>query len=886
MLSIGGPGALAAPDTQSPLRYYVVGFGTTPSGLAAGASFHGARVDRVDRTLDFARIGTRSPVEFLAAMKEDARVRYVEPDPSIKLISYTPNDSSFQFQYGPQQIRAPEAWDTTLGDLDAAVCVVDTGVRYTHEEIAGPRWLGGHDYINNDMDPNDDHGHGTHVAGIAAGTIDNGKGIAGTANVGVYGVKVLDSNGNGPWSAVASGIRWCADNGMPRTVISMSLGAPFGAQVLQDAVQYANQRGNLLVAAAGNGGPCTNCVQYPGKYPEVMAVTCTTSSTSQCGFSSDGPESEIAGPGNLILSSWNTSDTAYHTISGTSMSTPHVSGAAALLWSHYTGFGNGQLRQRLRDTAQDVGTAGWDEQFGYGIVDANAAIDAGPPPPQTDLLSEDFDDGVANGWTRNGLWHVSSACASAPSAPNYLAFNQDADCEYSTGARVQGNASFNLDLTGQTEATLRFDHRFEKEVDPSVRRDEMKIEVALAGSTTWSTLRLWDSRNTNQPNWTSHSVDLNTYAGSNIMLRFRFDTRDHLANNYAGWFIDNVAVTVPPPPGNQAPIALAGADQTIHDDDGSGSESVTLDGTGSSDDGTIVSYEWTEAGLPVASGPTPVVDLGVGMHALTLTVEDNEGETDTDDVIVTVEANQPPTASFTHIVAGLTLDADGSGSSDDGSITNYEWDWGDGQSTSGPDPTVSHTYAAAGTYTVSLTVTDNGGETGSTSKEISVSDAVTLFSEDFDDGSANGWALGGLWHVSSQCASAPSAPNYLGFNQDSDCEYSTDKRVQGNAQFNLDLTGQTGATLTFDHRFEKETDPSVRRDEMKIEVAIAGSTTWSTLKLWDSRDANQPSWAPYSVDLDTYAGDNIMLRFRFDTRDHLANNYAGWFIDNVVVIGE
>ena len=865
-------------------RFYVVGFRAFPRGLQPGERFLGATVQRVDGVLGFARVSTANPAEFRSRARADARVRYVEPDPELQLIERTPNDPRFGDQYGPQQVRAPEAWDTTLGDLDAKVCVVDTGLRYTHEDVAGARWLGGTDVYNGDANPADDNGHGTHVTGIAAASIDNAKGIAGIANVGIYAVKALSSLGGAPWSTVATAIRWCADNAGPRVVINLSLGSAVGATVLLSAVLYAYGEGALLVAAAGNSGPCSNCVLYPARYQEVVAVTCTTASKSQCGFSSDGPESELAAPGDAILSLSHAGDTLYTTKGGTSMSAPHVAGVAALVWSQVTSLTAENVRQVMRSHAQDLGVGGWDEQFGYGLVDAKATLDAAivPPPPETRVFIEDFDDGAANGWTMTGLWHVSSICSVPPSIPNYLGYNEDSDCQYSTGARTTGTATFDVDLTGATAATLNFDHRFEKEIYSGGAFDVVRVQVSTNGGSTWTTLRQWDSRNPNQLAWTAHSADLDAYAGGPVKLRFFFDSVDTIANNFAGWFLDDVEVTAAQP-GNQPPVANAGADQTVADDDGSGGETVSLDGTGSTDaDGTITSYEWREGGSPIATGPAPSVTLGVGTHVVSLTVTDDDGAAGTDDVVITVRANEPPTAGFSSTVVGLRVDVDGSASSDaDGTIAGYAWTWGDG-TPDGSGVAAGHTYAASGTYTITLTVTDNGGATGSTSQVVMAGEARVFF-EDFDDGAANGWTLTGLWHVSSLCSVPPSPPNYLGYNKDSDCRFSTGARTTGVATFDVDLTGRTAATLNFDHRFEKETYSGGAYDVMRVQVSTNGGSTWITLKQWDSRNPNQLTWTAHSADLDAYAGGPVKLRFFFDSVDNISNSYAGWFLDDVEV---
>ncbi len=388
----------------APEARITVGFHEMPDGMYVGGEYQGERIVHLDEVLKFVTVVTRDADAFRARTTLDSDVRYVEETPWIRMIDftadpefeksvverpapegeggldYTPNDPRYSSQYGPAQVQLNLAWDTSTGDTDAAVCVGDTGVRYTHEDLTGTRWLGGRDVINSDNDPMDDNGHGTHVSGTAAATINNGLGVAGMGNVGLYGVKVLNSAGSGTWDQVATGIRWCADNTMARTVISLSLGASSGNTALADAVAYAyNTKGKLVVAAAGNDGPCSNCVNYPAKYAQAMAVTCTNNGEALCSFSSTGPEAAVAAPGDSIISTYYTSNTAYSTLSGTSMSTPHVSGIAALYWSYNTALTNAQLRTRIQDTAEDLGAAGRDNNFGYGEIDAKCLFDNTSP---------------------------------------------------------------------------------------------------------------------------------------------------------------------------------------------------------------------------------------------------------------------------------------------------------------------------------------------------------------------------------------------------------------------------------------------------------------------------------------------------------------------------
>jgi hypothetical protein len=160
------------------------------------------------------------------------------------------------------------------------------------------------------------------------------------------------------------------------------------------------------------------------------------------------------------------------------------------------------------------------------------------------LLSQNFDSGPPPGWTLTEMWHVSSVCATPPSLPNYLSYNKDSDCKYSNGSnRTSGSATFDVDLTGRSHATLEFAHRWNTETYPGGAYDVRRVQVSTNGGSTWTTLKQWDSRNPNQLAWITYSQDLASYTNRPIKLRFVFDTIDGTANSYPGWFIDDVRVT-------------------------------------------------------------------------------------------------------------------------------------------------------------------------------------------------------------------------------------------------------------------------------------------------------------------------------------------------------
>jgi thermitase len=360
---------------ETPARF-AVGFHGLPPGLHVGDRFHGGRIVAVNEALRVVSVVATDPAGFQERARSEAGVRYVEPVPQIAFLQFVPDDPGYATQYGPQQVGAHFAWDRTLGSTSVDLCVADTGVRYTHEDLAD-RYTSGHDYVNNDSDPWDDHGHGTHVSGIAAATTDNAKGIAGLARVSLSHAKVLDATGHGSWDVIANGITGCVDAGAH--VVSVSIGGETGATVLEDAVNYAWDHGAVVVAAAGNGGPCGDCVEYPAKYANAIAVGCTNALKGLCPFSSSGPEVDLVAPGTNVESTWFTADTAYRFASGTSMSTPHVAGVAALLKSWSPTLTNADLRSALEAQAEDLGAAGPDDDFGSGLVRADRVLGA----PQT-----------------------------------------------------------------------------------------------------------------------------------------------------------------------------------------------------------------------------------------------------------------------------------------------------------------------------------------------------------------------------------------------------------------------------------------------------------------------------------------------------------------------
>ena len=384
-------------------------------------------------------------------------------------------------------IDAPEAWDILRGNSSVTVAVIDSGVDYTHPDLA-PNYAGGDDFVFGDGDPMDDHGHGTHVAGTIAAAMDNptgspaeSEGVVGVApNARILAYKVCLSDGSCDDFAIQQAIARSNTDGA--NIINMSLGESEYSQSLDDAVQDAWDAGLVIVAGAGNDG--TTAPFYPAALNHVISVAAFDEDHRRPSFSNYGSWVDIAAPGNVIMSTYPMANCANTTTpgdigcyawnTGTSMAAPHVSGAAALVWSRSDVTSNSQVVDILLNSADPVGVA-------------NVRLDS---------------------WTIHG------------------------------GLNLHDAVSYGL---------------------------------------------------TNLP-----------------------------------------------------PHAHAGPDQTVPDNNGDGTELVALDGTASSDsDGSIVSYEWSEGGTPIGAGATAGVWLSVGVHSLTLEVTDDDGDSATDSVVVTV--SPPPT---------------------------------------------------------------------------------------------------------------------------------------------------------------------------------------------------------------------------------------------------
>jgi len=285
-------------------------------------------------------------------------VAYVEPNYVVRA-SVIPDDPLYVDLWGMARIHAPEAWDVTQGSQEIVVGIIDTGIYATHQDLAANSAPGGYDFVNNDADPTDDQGHGTHVAGTIGGVGNNGLGVAGVNwAVKMIGLKFLSAEGFGSTADAISAVQYAATNtALKIKITNNSWGGGGFSQGLYDAIRISGEiYGQLFIAAAGNDGVDNDDTpHYPSSYdlPNIIAVAAIGEDGSLADFSCYGLESvDLAAPGVDVLSTViGGAGDQYGTKSGTSMACPHVAGAAALLWSLNSNYTYEEIRDAILESA-------------------------------------------------------------------------------------------------------------------------------------------------------------------------------------------------------------------------------------------------------------------------------------------------------------------------------------------------------------------------------------------------------------------------------------------------------------------------------------------------------------------------------------------------------
>lgn len=666
--------------------------------------------------------------DVLAALRRRDDVDYVERNWIVQInadadsnIRTTPDDPRFDELYAlhntgqtggtdDADIDASQAWDTTIGSSNIVVGVVDTGVDYTHEDIAANMWINpgeipgngvdddgngvvddvhGFNALTGGGDPMDDNDHGTHCAGSIGAVGDNGTGITGVNwNVSIMALKFLSAGGSGSIAGAIAALDYAVDmkvnHGVDLRVLNNSWGGGGFSQALEDAISAANDADILFVAAAGGSASDNDSnPQYPSGYEvgNVLAVAASDHNDELASFSSFGANSvDLAAPGVNILSTIPGDD--YASFSGSSMSTAYVSGAAALVLSVDDTLTVDELKDGLMTSVDPIPAFDGLLVTG-GRLNVDAALPTDPPPDgsfslsaspgsrrvtQGDSAEYTITVRAFNGFDRDV--HLTAV----PSAPVLVA-TIDPDI-----INTEGTATLTVAtslLTPPGTYTLMINGTDGIETSPA----EVRIEVTPFGSVIVGPIPSED---------TPIAIPDNNPVGitSTITVPSSIEINELAVQvDITHTFIGDLIVTLTSPGGT----AL-----TLHDRGGGGSDDIHEVYNPTAFNGEDSQGDWTLHVQDLAGADTGTLDHW------SLTISG-------------LPLDTAPSADFTHAVDGLDVvftDA----SSDDGTIVAWAWDFGDGATSAEQHP--SHAYAAPGTYSVTLTVTDDLGQTGSVSYDV------------------------------------------------------------------------------------------------------------------------------------------------------------------------
>jgi subtilisin len=604
-------------------------------------------------------------IPFIRALKA---VSYIESDSQVQAVDNlassgadeeyinTVRAASQTVPWGIQAVKAPAVQAYNQGQ-GVRVAVIDTGIDLSHPDL---RVAGNVNILSPAKTGNDNNGHGTHVAGTLA-ALNNDFGVLGVApQIDLFAVKVLDSNGSGYWSDVIEGLEWAVDNHM--NIINLSLGSTSGSTALKQACDNAYNAGVLIVAAAGNNGVSSlkaDNVIYPAKYDSVIAVGAVNSAMQRPNFSSVGVSVELAAPGVEIFSTYKGS--AYTTLQGTSMASPHVAGVAALVFASgiqdndQDGRLNDEVRQRLQETAGDLGTSGRDSYFGYGLVDAAKAV------PQTANHAPVAEAGPdQSGFVNNRITLDGSGSSDQDGDVLTYSWSQSAGAAVSLeenttaypffspltpGAYVFSLVVNDGTVSSQPDAvTVTIRHLNSAPGAPLVAispsepltADNLVCHI-ITGSTdpdndTVSYSYAWYRDAVLQPGLTTEVVAAK-FTQKGEIWSCQVTPSDGLINGPAG--VSEVTI------GNTPPTANAGPDQNALID-----SQIKLSGAGSNDiDGDSLNWAWAQTSGPVdvqlsaVAAVNPTFTTGIpGRYVFELTVTDSSLASDSDSVTVNVSA--------------------------------------------------------------------------------------------------------------------------------------------------------------------------------------------------------------------------------------------------------
>ena len=316
-----------------------------------------------------------------AALAKNPHIAFVEENHFAEPTA-VPSDSSYGSQWHLPQIQAPQGWDITTGAATFPIAIIDSGVDADHPDLAS-KLMTGRNFLDGSVNTDDTHGHGTSVAGAAAAASNNGTGVSGVSwGSPIMPLQVFNSTTSALYSTIASAITWATDNGAK--VINISMAGSTSSLTMENAINYAWNKGVIVVASAGNSS--TSAPYYPAACKNVVSVSATTSGDLKASWSNFGPTVDVSAPGVSIYTT--TKGGGYGSVSGTSISAPITAGLVALIWSANPTLTNAEVVDILLQNTDDLGAAGFDESFAHGRINAFKAISVAKSfAPQPDVTA-------------------------------------------------------------------------------------------------------------------------------------------------------------------------------------------------------------------------------------------------------------------------------------------------------------------------------------------------------------------------------------------------------------------------------------------------------------------------------------------------------------------
>ncbi|NGQ97126.1 S8 family serine peptidase, partial [Brevibacillus sp. SYP-B805] len=399
--------------------------------------------------------------EELQEILDDPNVAYVEEDADATMVEY---DDSQYMPWGIEDIGANKTLDRNYTGEGIKIAILDTGIS-EHPDL---QIAGGVSFVESEPEINDENGHGTAVAGVIAAQ-NNNFGVVGVApGAKIYSVKVLDKEGTGKYSYIIQGIEWAIENNM--NIISLSAGGLVDSQALHDEIKRANEQGILIVAAAGNNGEGEETEIFPARYPETISVGAIEKEDHRlASFSSVGSEIDLVAPGVDIIST--SLNGGYKKRSGTSIAVPHVTGAAAVIWSQNKDLDNQGVREILESTATPLGDH---RHYGNGLVNLEKALhlDEELPPKISSLESDPSSVQIAIGDTQLLRLTATYSDNSTKDVTDEAEYSVDdpAIAEVSTDGVVTGLAAGTTNVTASFEGETLSIPVLVKEPEPLIVR--------------------------------------------------------------------------------------------------------------------------------------------------------------------------------------------------------------------------------------------------------------------------------------------------------------------------------------------------------------------------------------------------------------------------------